>query len=325
MLEKDLSRRQVLGAIAGFGIAGAAGLSGVVRSVAAPTPEGTPPLTSDEMAAIDAALGKKGKYIESEAVYSVPLPRNDLHIAIKGEAIPISFGFGGWVSFKKTLDGRGAILMSDTVLLEEEVNPLISSVQANGLDVSAIHNHFFYESPRIFYMHLHGAGKVASLAESYATAIKNTKLSPANQPKVTLPAPTAKNVFDIAPLGKIIGHAGAVNGPTCKFTVGRDDLTVKAMGAEITKSIGLNSWAAFTGSAKNAHVAGDIAMLEMEVDSVIKILRKNNIEVVALHNHMLGDDPRMVFLHYYGRGNAEDLAHGFRSALDQLGKRTMTH
>jgi hypothetical protein len=315
----------MLGAIAGLSVAGAVNLSRIEQVVMAQSKSKTPPLTQAEITAIETALGKKGKYAEAEAVYTVPLPRNDLRVTLKGEAVPISFGFGGWVSFKKTSDGKGAVLMSDTVLLEEEVNPLISSVHANGLEISAIHNHFFYEKPRIFYMHLHGMGDSASLAESYAAAIKSTKLFPANQPETKPPTRTAKEIFDLPALDKITGQTGAVNGASYKYTVGRDDLTVLAMGSEITKTIGLNSWAAFAGEAKAAHIAGDIAMLDTEVNAVIKSLRRNNLEVVALHNHMLGDEPRIIFLHYYGRGPAEMLAQGFRAALNELGKGKMDH
>ncbi len=322
MQEKSFSRRQMLGAIAGLGVASAVNLTGIKQVVKAQSKSKTPPLTPGEMTAIEAALGKKGKYVEAEAVYTVPLPRNDLKVTVKGEAVPISFGFGGWVSVKKTLDGKGAVLMSDTVLLEEEVNSLISSAHANGLEISAIHNHFFYEQPRIFYMHLHGMGDAASLAKSYAATIKNNKLFPANQPQTNAPTRTAKEIFDLPALDKIAGYTGAVNGASYKYTVGRDDLTVMAMGAEMTAAIGLNSWAAFAGEPKAAHIAGDIAMLEPEVNAVIKALRRNNLEVVALHNHMLGDNPRIIFLHYYGRGVADKLAQGFRAALDELGKKT---
>lgn len=288
----------------------------------------TPPLTSVEMTAIETALGKKGRYIEAESTYTVPLPRNDLKVSVKGEAVPISFGFGGWVSVKKTMDGKSAVLMSDTVLLEEEVNPLISAAHANGLEISAIHNHFFYEQPRIFYMHLHGMGDVAGLAKAYAATIKNNKLFPANQPAGSAPTRAAKEIFDLPALDKIVGKIGAVNGATYKYTIGRDDRTITAMGAEMTANIGLNSWASFAGSSDAAHIAGDVAMLEAEVNPVIKALRQNNLEVVALHHHMLGENPRIIFLHYYGRGKAETLAGGFRAALNELGKttnRTMTN
>jgi hypothetical protein len=281
----------------------------------------TPALSESEITAIETAIGKKGRYVEAESVYTVPLPRNDLKVSIKGETVPISFGFGGWISIKKTLDGKSAVLMSDTVLLQEEVNPLISAAHANNLEISAIHNHFFYEEPRIFYMHLHGMGEVAALAKNYAAAIKNTKLLPANQTTLPAPTKTAKEIFELAALDKIVGATGAAGGTTYKYTIGRADRTITAMGAEMTANMGLNSWAAFAGTNESAHIAGDIAMLETEVNAVIRALRNHNLEVVALHHHMLGDAPRIIFLHYYGRGEAAKLAAGFRAALNELGRK----
>ncbi len=321
MNRSSFSRREMLRAAAVLGAAGAAGLESASQAVAASATFSTPPLLQNDMTAVDAALGKKGRYVEAEAVYTVPLPRNDLKMTIKGNAVPIPFGFGGWVSFKKTTDGKSAVMMSDTVLLEEEVNPLISAAHANNLEVSAIHNHFFYESPRIFYMHLHGMGDTADLARRYAAAIKTTKLFPANQPPAgQSPARTGKEIFDLPALDKIVSHTGMINGPTYKYTIGRDDLKIMAMGAEMTANIGLNTWAAFAGEREAAHIAGDVAMLEPEVNPVINALRRNNLEVVALHHHMLGEQPRIIFLHYYGRGAATTLAQGFRAALDELGK-----
>jgi hypothetical protein len=286
----------------------------------------TPALSKEEIAAIEAAMGKKGTYNEGQAVHTTPLPRNDLKVTIKGESVPIPFGFGGWASIKRTVDGKTAVLMSDTVLLEEEVNPLISAAHANGLEIGAIHNHFFYEQPRIFYMHLHGMGTPEDLAKKFAATIKDAKISPANQPPPQAPpAKTGKELFDLPALDAIVKYTGAVNGPTYKYTVGRDDLTVMAMGAEMTAAIGLNSWASFAGNNESAHVAGDIAMLENEVNTVIKVLRANNLEVVALHNHMFGESPRIIFLHYYGRGPATTLANGFRAALNVLGKSKPMH
>jgi Domain of Unknown Function (DUF1259) len=299
--------------------------SGVGRAAAAlasPTESKTPPLSKEAMAALDAALGgKKGTYVESEGVYTTPLPRNDLEVAIKGEPVPIAFGFGGWVSLKRTLDGERAMLMSDTVLLQEEVNPLISTAQDHGLQVTAIHNHFFYESPRIFYMHLHGMGDAAELASNYGAAIRSTKLHPSNQPAAGRASGqrTAKEVFDLTALDKLVGLTGTVNGPVYKYVVGREDLQVIAMGTEVSTAIGLNTWAAFAGDPEAAHIAGDVAMLETEVNSVVRALRKHNLEVVAVHQHMLEEQPRIIFLHYYGRGPAATLAEGFRAALDQLG------
>lgn len=282
----------------------------------------TPPLNKEEIASIESAIGKKGTYKEAEATHTTSLPRNDLKVTLKGEPVPIPFGFGGWVSIKKTLNGKSAVLMSDCVLLQEEVNPLISAAHANGLEVSAIHNHFFYEEPRIFYMHIHGIGSPEELAKKYAGAIAQTKISPKNQPAAgPPPAKMGNDNFNVAQLNGIVKYEAAINGPTIKYTIGRDDLTITAMGAEMTASIGLNSWASFTGTMDRAYIAGDIAMQEHEVNDVVKSLRSNNIEVVALHNHMLGDKPRMIFLHYLGNGTAATLAQGFRTALDQLGKR----
>ena len=281
----------------------------------------TPPLKTGEISAIEAAIGKKGIYKEAEATHTTPLPRNDLKIMIKGEPVPISFGFGGWVSIKRTMDGKSAVLMSDCVLLQEEINPLISAAQANGLEVGAIHNHFFYEEPRIFYMHIHGMGSPEDLAAKYAKAISETKIAPKNQPPTGLPpAKMGNEIFNVSQLNGVIKYEAAVNGSTIKYTIGRNDLKVIAMNAEMTTSIGLNTWASFTGSIEKAHIAGDVAMLDHEVNGVIKALRANNIEVVAVHNHMLGDDPHMIFLHYLGTGNALKLAEGFRAALDQIGK-----
>lgn len=337
MTNSLVSRRDALRAAAVLGttawVSGPEALAAASGPAASPTGK-TPALSPADRAAIDAAMGKKGAYNEAQATHSIALPRNDLSVRIKGEPVPISFGFGGWVAIKHTLDGTSAMLMSDTVLLQEEVNPLISAAFANGLEIGAIHNHFFYEEPRIFYMHVSGMGPPAELAKKFAATLKDSKLLPANQPPSPAPAaaqsgnnatpaagpPTGKELFDLAALDAVVKYKGVVNGPTYKYTVGRDDLQSLMMGTEMTTAIGLNSWAAFAGKQDNAHIAGDIAMLEHEVNPVIKTLRAHHLEVVAVHNHMLGDTPRMMFLHYYGRGPADQLATGFRAALDQLGK-----
>ncbi|MBC8138537.1 MAG: DUF1259 domain-containing protein [Fibrella sp.] len=285
-------------------------------------PGKTPALTAREVAAIEKAIGKKGVVNESQSLYTVPLPRNDLKVSIKGEPVPIPFGFGGWVSFKRSVDGKSVMVMSDTVLLQDEVTPVMDAALASGLEIAAVHNHFFYEEPRIAYMHVHGMGTdAADLAARYAKAIGASKLLPANQPPSgPPPARTAKDIFDIPALDKMVGYAGVVNGPVYKYTVGRADLTIMDMGVEMTAAIGLNSWASFAGTSDAAHIAGDIAMLESEVNPVIRALRKNNLEVVAVHSHMLFEEPRIIFLHYYGRGTADKLAAGFRAALSELGK-----
>ncbi len=322
MSENQVSRRALLRSAAVLGAAGSLNVA-FSQPAAAKSKKAkpTPPLSAAEIAAIEAAIGKKGTYVEAEGVYTVPLPRNDLNVTIKGEPVPIPFGFGGWVSFKKTVDGKSAVVMGDTVLLEDEINPLISAAQANGLEIGAIHNHFFYEQPRVFYMHLQGMGPVDDLARRYAAALQGSKIFPANQPAAgPPPTRTAKDIFDLPALDAIIGATGKVNGGVYKYTIGRPDLQVMMMGAEMTPAIGLNTWAAFAGEPDNAHIAGDVAMLAPEVNPAIKALRANNIEIVAVHSHMLDEEPRILFLHYYGRGAAKTLAQGFRSALDVLGK-----
>jgi Domain of Unknown Function (DUF1259) len=334
MNHPGFSRREALRAAALLGttalLSGPDALSARV-SAALPTGK-TPALSPADQAAIDAALGKKGAYNDVQATHLIGLPRNDLKVTIQGEAVPISFGFGGWVAIKHTLDGKSAMLMSDTVLLQAEVNPLISAALANGLEIGAVHNHFFYEEPRVFYMHIMGMGAPAELARKFAATLKDSKLLPANQPSAppaaqagsnAAPAagpPTGKELFDLSALDAIVQYPGVVNGPTYKYTVGRADVQSVMMNTEMTAAIGLNSWAAFAGTQAAAHIAGDIAMLEHEVNPVIKTLRAHQLEVVAVHNHMLGDTPRMMFLHYYGRGPAATLAQGFRAALDQLGR-----
>ena len=342
MTSSPVTRRDALRAAA---VLGATALLSGPEALATPVtpspPAGkTPALTAAAIAAIEAAMGKKGTYVEAQATHTTPLPRNDLKVTIKGEPVPIAFGFGGWVAIKHTLDGQSAMLMSDTVLLQEEVNPLMSAALAQGLEIGAVHNHFFYEEPRVFYMHIHGMGAPADLAQKFAAALKDSKLLPANQPKPTAGAtaaqlgsnatpapgpPTGKELFDIPALDKVVGYQGVVNGSTYKYTVGRADLQSLMMGTEMTAAIGLNSWAAFAGKQADSHIAGDIAMLEHEVNPVIKALRAHNLEVVAVHNHMLFDTPRMIFLHYYGRGPAAQLATGFRAALDQLGQGKALH
>ncbi len=318
-----MTRRDVLRSAAAIGVAGVAAKWPALAAgePAAPTGPGVM-LSAGEMAAVDNALGAKGKAVTDEFIYTVPLPRNDLSITIQGDPVPIPFGFAGWASFKKARDGSAIMVMGDSVLLQDEINSVISAAQAHQLQVTAIHNHFFWEEPRIFFMHLHTMGKdVEDLAHRYSAAIMPSKLHPRNQPAPKpVTGPGAQDRFALDELDRITGQKGAASGPVYKYTVGRADLTVIAINTVITTAIGLNSWAAFVGDMSHAHIAGDIAMLEPEVNPVIAALRRNGLSVVAVHNHMLGEQPRIIFLHYYGTGAAPALAQGFRAALDELGK-----
>src|SRR5438105_5513583 len=257
-------------------------------------------------------VGKSGDYKQN--VLKVNVPRNDQHITIADYPVPTPFGFGGWFALTKGDDGTD-VMMGDLVLLEDEVNPVMSALLDHGLEVTALHNHFFWDKPRVFFMHVHGHGKAIDLANEIKPSLDLMgKAAPASS------AGPAKTSLDTAAIAKIVGHEGEQNGAVYKITVGREDLSVKEMGATINARMGLNTWAAFVGTNEEAAVAGDVAMLESEVTPTLKALRAHGLEVVAIHHHMTNSRPVIIFLHYWGRGPADKLATGFKAALDELGK-----
>lgn len=281
-----------------------------------------------EYQAVLSELGKKGDYKDN--VFKLGIPRNDLSVVVAGVQTPTPFGFGGWLAMTKG-EMNMEVMMGDLVLLEDEVNPVMSALLENGLEVTALHNHFFWESPRIFYMHVHGHGSSAELTRKVKPAldlIGHVKPSESTAQKdagtatpriSTAPVPAGR--LDTDKIGQIVGYNGEQNGPVYKITIGRPDIDLREMGALINARMGLNTWAAFVGSDEKAAIAGDVAMLEDEVTPVLKALRKNGLDVVAIHHHMTGARPMIIFLHYWGIGQAEKLATGFRAALDELGKR----
>jgi len=264
-------------------------------------------------------LDRKGDF--KSGVLKVNIPRNDLKITIQGVPTPTPFGFGGWVSLTKGTDGA-EVMMGDLVLLQEEVNPVMSALLDNGIEITALHNHFFWDDPNIFYMHVHGLGKASDLAHRVKPGLD---LIGHVTPPAAKPFSGGGTPLDTEKLAKIAGHVGEQSGAVYKITVGRDDLAMKDHGANINARMGLNTWAAFFGTQEDAVVAGDVAMLENEVTPVLKTLRKNGVEVVAIHHHMTEDRPVVIFLHYWGRGPAEKLVAAFKAALDELGKGGTAH
>jgi hypothetical protein len=269
--------------------------------------------------AVMKTLGKQGDFKDN--VLKVNIPRNDLKVTIDGISTPTPFGFGGWLAMTKGTGGN-EVLMGDLVLLEDEVNPVMSALLENGLDVTALHNHFFFENPRIFYMHVHGHGKAADLARMAKPAVDLIGRGQAQHTSSV--SGGAANVtggqIDTEKIARIVGHKGEQTGMVYKITVGRDDLKLTEMGARINARMGLNTWAAFYGSDANAEVAGDVAMLPSEITPVLKVLRRSGLNVVAIHNHMSGGQPMVYFLHYWGTGPTEKLATGFKAALGELGR-----
>lgn len=262
-------------------------------------------------------VGKQGDYKAN--VLKVNIPRNDLHMKIADYSVPTPFGFGGWFAMTKG-DGGEDVLMGDLVLTQDEVNPVMSALLDHGLEVTALHNHFFWDEPRVFFMHIHGHGKAIDLANQIKPAVDLIGHVKPAEPSHDAGAASKQGALDTDRIAKIVGHIGEQTGSAYKITIGRDDLAVKEMGATINARMGLNTWAAFVGSNEDATVAGDVAMLESEVTPVLKALRAHGLDVVAIHHHMIDTKPVIIFLHYWGRGPAGKLATGFKAALDELGK-----
>ena len=267
-----------------------------------------------DTARIDQLTGLKGKMNEKERAYKVTFPRDDVKVVVDSWTMPPFMGLGTWAAFTPTKDG--AMVMGDTVLFEDEVNAAMSAALDNGLNVTALHNHFFFDHPKVYFMHIEGEGEVDKLAGAVRKVYDAAKqIRAANpQPKDSFGAARLpeKNSITAAPLNDIFGAQGELKDGMVKFTFGRP---ATMHGVKIDNTMGVNTWAAFAGSDDDAVVDGDFAVTEDELQPTARSLLKERINIVAIHQHMTHEQPRMMFFHYWGRGRAKDLAQAIKGAF----------
>jgi hypothetical protein len=267
-----------------------------------------------DTAKIDELTGLKGKMNEKEGVYKITFPRNDVKVVVDGWTMPPFMGLGTWAAFTATQ--TGAMVMGDTVLFEDEVNTAMSTALDNGLSVTALHNHFFFDHPKVYFMHIEGEGAVDKLAGAIRKvydAAKQVRAASPN-PKDSFGAARLpdKSSIAAAPLNEIFGAQGESKDGMVKFTFGRRATMHRV---KIDNTMGVNTWAVFAGSDDDAVVDGDFAVTEDELQPTARSLLTEKINIVAIHQHMTHEQPRMMFFHYWGRGRAKDLAQAIKGAF----------
>jgi len=264
---------------------------------------------------IEQITGMKGT--EKNGEYKITVPQNDLNVVVDGFKIIPPMGLGSWAAFTPCADS--AMVMGDIIVTETDLKPVQQEVIRQGLMVTAIHNHFVRNHPNVMYMHIDGKGKVDQLATHVKAIFDKVKEVRGKDPKEGK-VDSVINTISTALLDSIIGKKGEMSKGVYKYTIGRPDVQLQEHGIPVSTFLGFNTWSAWQGSPEKAAVAGDFTMLEEEVAPVIRALVENGIEVVAVHNHMVQEKPRIFFLHYWGVGPAAQLAKGFRAALDRTGK-----
>jgi len=267
-----------------------------------------------DTAGIEQASGLKGQVIAEEKVFKIGKPRTDVKIAVDQWSMAPFMGLGSWAAF--TPGHGGAMMMGDTVLFEDEVNPVMSAAFDAGLEVTALHNHFFFDEPKVYFMHIGGTGDAKTLAAGVKKVYdKIAEIRAANpSPIKSFPGKIdSPSSITAAPLEEALGVKGQSNQGMFKIVIGR---TASMHGVSVGKEMGINTWAAFAGSDNAAFVDGDFAMLENELQPVLRAMRKEGINIVAIHQHMSQEQPRYLFLHYWGKGKAGDLARSLKRVLD---------
>jgi hypothetical protein len=268
-------------------------------------------------ARIDALTGLKGTWSEAEQVYKVTQPRTDLPVSVDGWTMPPFMGLTSWAAFTAGVNAE-VMVMGDLVLFEDEVNPVMSAALDAGLTVTALHNHFFFDQQRVYFMHIGGEGSLEQMAQAVRAALARQKEIRAANPKPATFFGSAfsseRNAISGAAVESALGVKGQANNGMFKVVIGRE--VTMPCGCVATKEMGVNTWAAFAGTDDNAVVDGDFAVLEDELQPVLKSLRREGINVVAIHHHMTHEQPRMLFLHYWGRGGVAILAQALKRTLD---------
>jgi len=298
------------------------GLAAILVGVAVPAPANdNAPADSgkqdtNKWKAVEEALGKAGE-MQPGDVYKVSLPRTDLRVTVQGLEVKPALALGSWVAFKKV--GAMSVVMGDLVLTEDEVTAVLTKLQEGGVEVTALHNHVFHESPRVMYMHIHAMGDAAKIAKSMHNALALTK-TPFSS---AAPASQTKDIgIDTNQIDQIMGQTGKLNGVVFQYSIARADQVMDTsmnLNTVVPPAMGVAQAINFepTGGGKAA-ITGDFVLLALEVNPVMTALRANGIEVTALHSHMLTDSPHLLFMHFWANDDALRLARGLRAALDRV-------
>lgn len=263
----------------------------------------------------ESLTGLMGSYNEKEKVFKASFPRNDIKISVDNMQLEPFMGLTSWSAFTPVDENR-FMVMGDLVLFQDEVNPVMSVLLNSNIEITALHNHFFYDTPKVYFMHIGGVGSLGDLSDGVKKALDMVKRIRSNNRSLANnfegPSISSNNSIDPSSLEKIFGVKGQSKDGMVKFIFAR---SVKMDNVVLGSDMGINTWAAFAGVNENAIVDGDFAVLENELQRVLKALRTNGINIVAIHQHMTMESPRMIFLHYWGKGNAENLAKTVKDAL----------
>ena len=316
----------ILGAVAGCNTASADGQAAVAAGMDTTRPA-TPPTAAVDWKAVDAAMGRSG-VAQPGNVQRYNFPRSDLRVVVRDPRGDVqlhpSLALGGWIAMHGTGSGNDVMAMGDLVLLERELPLVMSRLQQGGVEQTAVHHHVMRETPRVLYMHVSAHGDAVKIAETMRAAVALTKTPAATPAPASTPAPGATVPaidLDTAAVAKALGFTGRVNNGVYQVNAPRPE-TIREGGMTVPSSMGLGTVMNFqpTGAGKAA-ITGDFVLLATEVNPVIRALRAANIEVTSLHNHMLNDEPRLFFMHFWANDNAVTLARGLRSALDSTAQR----